>query len=422
MTRYGHQMSSIDQVGREGVSGGLNYVAHAEPVDLDRGEPMGVAHYAARSECRPRRPGRRVGDRVRLRLSNRVGIARVPCDTPTIGAGAPGAPNRADRSNLMVLEPDASGEICFDTRPIGARACHRLSRWGYLSPTATPTAEGLPYSGFVLREMPGFTALSPSRLFDTRDSGTPLASGGEYRYKFGGLPDSATAVALNITAAATTAAGWVSAYPCGGDPPLVSNLNYSGPNETVPNFAIVSLSADHEVCFTTLAQTHLIVDFSGYYAFDSGDGFVTAEPVRLFDTRGTTRIPAGQVHEMNIHQIASPPSGASAIVMNVTVMQPSGAGHITVYPCVDGLPTVSNLNYRPGETRPNLVTVRLPPDGRVCFYSHAETHLLADLSGFYAPGSSVGLLDFEPYRVFDTREPAWVATIRRWRRVRVHRW
>jgi hypothetical protein len=70
-----------------------------------------------------------------------------------------------------------------------------IRRWGYLSPTATPTAEGLPYSGFVERELPGYEAVAPDRLFDTREAGGPIASGSTFRYRVTGLPADATAVA-----------------------------------------------------------------------------------------------------------------------------------------------------------------------------------------------------------------------------------
>lgn len=75
-------------------------------------------------------------------------------------------------------------------------------------------------------------------------------------------------------------------------------------------------------------------------------------------------------------------SDADAVVMNVTVTEPEAEGFVTVWPCDQSIPTVSNLNYSPGETNPNLVTVKLAADGTVCLYTLARAHLLADVAGY----------------------------------------
>jgi hypothetical protein len=48
--------------------------------------------------------------------------------------------------------------------------------------------------------------------------------------------------------------------------------------------------------------------------------------------------------------------------------------------------------------------VRLPASGRVCIYTKAKAHLVADLSGFYAFGRGPGAVAVAPYRLLDTRE------------------
>jgi hypothetical protein len=272
-----------------------------------------------------------------------------------------------------------------------------------LAPGVTATAEGLPYSGFVEDMLPGYTALTPSRSFDTRDGGTPVAGGTVWRHTFTGLPDDTTAVAINLTVTQTTAPGFVSAYPCESDAPEVSNVNFVGADLTVPNFAIVAIGPSHELCFYASATTHLLADLSGYFAFGLGDGYVPQQPTRVFDTRTTgTPVQAGGTYVADL----SPYGARSAAVLNVTVTQPDRPGFVTVYPCDAGTPpTASNLNFTAGQTRPNMVTVRVPADGRVCFYSSAGVHLLADLAGGYSSTSEIGFAENTPYRVFDTRQP-----------------
>ncbi|WP_030778371.1 hypothetical protein, partial [Streptomyces sp. NRRL F-2664] len=52
-----------------------------------------------------------------------------------------------------------------------------------------------------------------------------------------------------------------------------------------------------------------------------------------------------------------PATGVTAVVMNVTAVHPTEAGHVTVYPNGQAAPGVSNLNFTPGQIVPNLVTV-----------------------------------------------------------------
>jgi len=81
------------------------------------------------------------------------------------------------------------------------------------------------------------------------------------------------------------------------------------------------------------------------------------------------------------------PTVASAVVLNVTVTQPTGGGYITVYP--DGVPrpTASSLNFSPGWTGANSVTVKVGANGKVDFYSpNGSVQLIADVFGYYTQG------------------------------------
>ena len=78
------------------------------------------------------------------------------------------------------------------------------------------------------------------------------------------------------------------------------------------------------------------------------------------------------------------------------------------YPC-GTVPANSTVNFGAGQTAANLATVRVPPDGRVCFWSMVETNLVIDVAGWYAPpaarAAAVGVAyqTVEPVRVLDTR-------------------
>ena len=78
--------------------------------------------------------------------------------------------------------------------------------------------------------------------------------------------------------------------------------------------------------------------------------------------------------------------------MNVTVTGTTAAGYLSVFPddaCT--VPLVSNLNFVPGDSVPNLVVVRLSTAtgcaveaGDVDVYNSAgTTHVISDVFGYF---------------------------------------
>jgi hypothetical protein len=111
-----------------------------------------------------------------------------------------------------------------------------------------------------------YGAMSPYRLLDTRN-GNPVGPGGTAVLSpaQAGVPVSARAVVVNVTATQPTAASWVTAYASGSPMPTTSNLNM-GPGETVPNLAIVPIGADGKVVVrNAVGSTHLIADVNGWF-------------------------------------------------------------------------------------------------------------------------------------------------------------
>lgn len=97
--------------------------------------------------------------------------------------------------------------------------------------------------------------------------------------------------------------------------------------------------------------------------------FVSLRPARILDTRKSLGAggPVGANRTIYVQvtgRAGVPGSGVAAVVLNVTVTDATSAGYITVYPDQTTRPTASNLNYPRGDTRANLVTVKLGPTGR----------------------------------------------------------
>ena len=99
-----------------------------------------------------------------------------------------------------------------------------------------------------------FNPLVPSRLLDTRTgNGAALAKVAQRQILTlqvtgrGGVPASGvSAVVLNVTATAPSAAGFLTVFPAGLATPFVSSVNF-GAGETVPNRAMVAVGSGGRV-------------------------------------------------------------------------------------------------------------------------------------------------------------------------------
>ena len=103
------------------------------------------------------------------------------------------------------------------------------------------------------------------------------------------------------------------------------------------------------------------------------------------------------------------PADATAVVLNVTVVNPIAQGYVTAYPAGGAQPFASNINYVAGEVVPNLVEVGVGALGDVSLFSSAGTDVVVDVEGYTAStaagGSGAGLYDplSSPVRICDTR-------------------
>lgn len=137
--------------------------------------------------------------------------------------------------------------------------------------------------GTDIQQLPVPYATAPYRLLDTRNAAqrdnvlatSAGAFDASYRLKGGHWLDLAVfpaddvfsiqAIHANLTVAASTGSGYLTAYPP-GDRPAVSALNY-GKAQTVANggFFAVDVTENHfALRIYTTATTHVIVDLTGY--------------------------------------------------------------------------------------------------------------------------------------------------------------
>jgi hypothetical protein len=163
-----------------------------------------------------------------------------------------------NRPNSAMIPTSASGTICVVSN--------------------APTDLLVDLAGyFVAGAGSQYTPLMPVRLLDTRSpyaelnpdtGGATLVAGQIVRLGVAGtrgIPATARAVSVNVTAASADGAGFVTVYPC-GTVPNVSNLNFSASTPAIANGALVPLGPSGEVCLFTSNAVHLIVDINGVWS------------------------------------------------------------------------------------------------------------------------------------------------------------
>jgi predicted outer membrane repeat protein len=153
--------------------------------------------------------------------------------------------------------------------------------------------------------------------------------------------------------------------------------------------------------------------------------FIGLEPARLFDSRpglapGTGpkgRVgPDGSVDIVVLGRAGVPPTGVTAVVVNVTATDVAGPSFVAATPTPGGAtaaPDVSTVNTpRSGLTRSNLAVVPVGDGGRIRLSSKEAAHVIVDVFGYYSVTDVAvragRMVPVGPHRVFDTRpgEPA----------------
>ncbi len=306
----------------------------------------------------------------------------------------------------------------------------------------------------------GFHPLTPARVLDTRN-GTgipngPIAAGDgrnsdpnpaarsesiiNHELKVtgvGGVPSTGVgAVLLNVTAIDPTDDGFLTAYPKlprgATDPtdpirvfddqssflpnyPNSSNLNFVA-GDIVPNLVLARIGAGGKIRLKNFAGlTNVAADVVGWFdtGAKKGDGFTGITPTRLLDTRNGTggigaHFTSGETRELKVTPSAGTavPSSATAVVLNVTAVNPTSNGYVTVWPTGTDRPLASSLNTQPGQTRPNLVVAKVGDGGKVSLFTFGDNNgtvdLVADIVGYFGSGGG-NVAGTDPTRLFDSR-------------------
>ncbi len=137
--------------------------------------------------------------------------------------------------------------------------------------------------------------------------------------------------------------------------------------------------------------------------------FIPLVPARVLDTRDNPRaVASGQVVDLVVAGRGGvPATGVDAVAVNLTVVGPTAAGFLTVYPTGGGRPLASAINFAPGDVIANAAVVKLGVGGAMSiFNSSGYTNVVVDVVGYFSSGAVRGasLTPITPERRYDSRD------------------
>lgn len=220
-----------------------------------------------------------------------AGIGRVEAEATTRFSVFPRFGNRDDivavMLNVTAVNPDARGFLtvwdCSGDPPTASALNFEAGQNVANGVFVEPRSDGdvCVYSSVatdLVVDFNGFSALvsgveptTPSRLLDTRPGeAVGGVAGGEGRVAVEsvtrvqvagsrGLPDDISFATVNLTVVSALEAGFATLFPCEGEVPNASSINFPAGSVTANN-AMVALDDDGGLCIFSKTSAHLILD------------------------------------------------------------------------------------------------------------------------------------------------------------------
>ena len=204
---------------------------------------------------------------------------------------------------------------------------------------------------------------------------------------------------LNVTVVGATSPGNLRVFPGSSAVPNTSVVNYA-PGVDKANSTLVPLGPGGTVAFwsdtavgTVENPVEVVLDVVGYTT--PGSQVVPLAPVRVLDSRPESAV-GPLLGRLNWRQTsvftaagqAGVPTGAAAVILNVTAVSSPAAGNLRVFSGDRWRhPDTSTLNYIEGRDVPNLVVVPLDSSADVFLYSDSDLgtpFVVADVVGYLA--------------------------------------
>lgn len=229
-----------------------------------------------------------------------------------------------------------------------------------------------------------WSPVPPTRVVDTR-TGVGAPTGQVNRDLTFTLPASvppgATGIVLDVTAVDPQADGYLRLAPT-GSVPTTTALNFEGGAATT-GLAITNSSNGQVTISVAGTPTNLVVDLVGYYEGTStaGSQYVAVTPQRFVDTRSGLAAQGPGTGPLAISMPSSVPRDAVAVLLDVSVVSPTGKGYVRLA-APGTAATTTAVNMVAGRSRTGLVLSGVR-DGQVTLAVFgAKTQLVIDLVGY----------------------------------------
>jgi hypothetical protein len=181
------------------------------------------------------------------------------------------------------------------------------------------------------------------------------------------------------------------------------------------NAAIVPAGPNGGVNVYVSDPTHVILDVSGYFVpadTPAALAYYPLTPCRIADTRFSVGPLAGPYLSANadrdfpiLGSSCKVPQTAQSYSLNLTAVPHSPLWYLTAWPSGQPLPEASTLNASTGSVTANAAIIPAGTNGGISVHASADTDLIIDINGYFAPPSAGGLLLYtlSPCRILDTR-------------------
>ncbi|MCB0966250.1 MAG: hypothetical protein KDB37_05395 [Ilumatobacter sp.] len=218
-----------------------------------------------------------------------------------------------------------------------------------------------------------------------------------------GVPSDATGVAISVVSVDSDP-GHVTVHPAGTPRPNASVLTTDPLDRTRATTVLAPVDEDG-IVLNRFSVGDLVVDLWGWFtgpsaAVSDAGLFVPETPTRVWDSR----VSADPLHHDGRLTRTVGPDDVAVVALNLTSVESTDAGHITVGAAGSPRPTTSSLNFRWSEPVAAATLARNTTAG-VTFWAHGGTHVIVDRFGWFTGGAAAATAapDANPMPTTDRR-------------------
>lgn len=261
-----------------------------------------------------------------------------------------------------------------------------------------------------------YRTMNSNRIYDTR-SKSPVGNRGTLQvpiFNKGGIPATAKALSVNVTAVSPATAGHAKVWAGGSPEPTSSRINFAA-GKNIANEMIVPIGGDGNIQLKNFAgNTHYVFDVTGYFEEDT-DNYEQSQEGRyqslsnlqkVYDTRNANgKRPAGPLGGNSTLTFGigdKVPSNASAVRLSISAVSPTSNGYTKVWSYGEK-PNTSLLNFSTATNASNEITVTLGPDKNINIWnSNGSAHYVVELAGYYVDEASTVRFSNSAYLIGDS--------------------